>query len=357
MVDPPLARFSAWYEFFPRSCSPEPGKHGTLRDCEARLRYAAQMGFDIVYVPPIHPIGTDQAQGPEQHARPRTRRDRAAPGRSAARRADTRRSIRNWGRWRTFAISCAPRATQNSKSRSTSHSNRRPIIRTCKRIRSGFVIVPTAACSMRRIRRRSIRTSIRSTSSRRSGASCGRSSPTCSASGSAKASSIFRVDNPHTKPFAFWEWAIGELKREHPELIFLAEAFTRPKVMHRLAKLGFTQSYTYFAWRNTKYEITQYFTELTQGEGREYFRPNCWPNTPDILTEYLQFGGRPAFLARAGARRDAERQLRDLRTGLRADGARAARAGQRGIPGLGEVRAAPLGRRARRQPARFHHTR
>ena len=109
---------------------------------------------------------------------------------------------------------------------------------------------------------------------------------------------IFRVDNPHTKPFPFWEWAIGELKREHPAVIFLAEAFTRPKIMHRLAKLGFSQSYTYFAWRNTKQELIEYFTELSRGPGRAYFRPNVWPNTPDILTEYLQHGGRPAFTAR-----------------------------------------------------------
>jgi starch synthase (maltosyl-transferring) len=109
---------------------------------------------------------------------------------------------------------------------------------------------------------------------------------------------IFRVDNPHTKSFAFWEWTVAELKRAHPELIFLAEAFTRPKVMHRLAKLGYSQSYTYFAWRNTKRELTEYFTELAHGSAREYFRPNVWPNTPDILTEALQYGGRPAFMAR-----------------------------------------------------------
>jgi starch synthase (maltosyl-transferring) len=109
---------------------------------------------------------------------------------------------------------------------------------------------------------------------------------------------VFRVDNPHTKPFPFWEWAIGEIKSKHPQVIFLAEAFTRPKIMHRLAKLGFTQSYTYFAWRNTKEELIEYFTELSKGPGREYFRPNVWPNTPDILTEYLQHGGRPAFVAR-----------------------------------------------------------
>jgi len=109
---------------------------------------------------------------------------------------------------------------------------------------------------------------------------------------------IFRVDNPHTKAFAFWEWAIGEIKRAHPDVLFLAEAFTRPKVMHRLAKLGFSQSYTYFAWRNTKQELAEYFTELAQGPGRNYFRPNVWPNTPDILTEALQFGGRPIFMSR-----------------------------------------------------------
>jgi starch synthase (maltosyl-transferring) len=109
---------------------------------------------------------------------------------------------------------------------------------------------------------------------------------------------IFRVDNPHTKPLPFWEWLIGRVKQDYPDAIFLSEAFTRPKVMLQLAKLGFSQSYTYFTWRNTKPELTEYFIELTQTEAREFFRPNLWPNTPDILTEYLQYGGRPAFLAR-----------------------------------------------------------
>jgi starch synthase (maltosyl-transferring) len=109
---------------------------------------------------------------------------------------------------------------------------------------------------------------------------------------------IFRVDNPHTKAFSFWEWMIADVKARHPETIFLAEAFTRPKVMYRLAKLGFSQSYTYFTWRNTKEELTEYFTELTTTEVKEYFRPNVWPNTPDILHESLQKGGRPAFMFR-----------------------------------------------------------
>ena len=109
---------------------------------------------------------------------------------------------------------------------------------------------------------------------------------------------VFRVDNPHTKAFPFWEWVIDRIKRRNPEVIFLSEAFTRPRVMHRLAKLGFSQSYNYFPWRNTKWELTTYLTELTRESGREYYRPSLWPNTPDILPEYLQFGGRPAFAAR-----------------------------------------------------------
>jgi starch synthase (maltosyl-transferring) len=107
---------------------------------------------------------------------------------------------------------------------------------------------------------------------------------------------IFRVDNPHTKAFAFWEWVIAAIRSEHPDVILLAEAFTRPKVMHRLAKLGFTQSYTYFTWRTTRHDLIEYVGDLSRVEG--FFRPNFWPNTPDILTEELQIGGRPAFIAR-----------------------------------------------------------
>jgi starch synthase (maltosyl-transferring) len=109
---------------------------------------------------------------------------------------------------------------------------------------------------------------------------------------------IFRVDNPHTKAFGFWGWLINATKREHPDIIYLAEAFTRPKVMHRLAKLGFSQSYTYFTWRNTKYELTEYFSELASDPGRQYFRPNVWPNTPDILPEHLQSGRRATYASR-----------------------------------------------------------
>jgi starch synthase (maltosyl-transferring) len=109
---------------------------------------------------------------------------------------------------------------------------------------------------------------------------------------------MYRVDNPHTKSFGFWEWVINEIRKDYPDTIFLAEAFTRPKVMYRLAKLGFTQSYTYFTWRNTKWEFTQYMKELVNTDVREYMRPNFWTNTPDILPEHLQYGGRPAYMMR-----------------------------------------------------------
>ena len=165
---------------------------------------------------------------------------------------------------------------------------------------------------------------------------------------------IFRVDNPHTKAFAFWEWAINDLKRKHPELIFLSEAFTRPRVMHKLAKLGFTQSYTYFTWRNSKRELTEYFTELTQHASREYFRPNFWPNTPDILHETLQHGGRPAFIVRAVLAATAAANYGIYGPAYELHGAHAARAGQRGVPALGEVRAQALGPRARGQPRAAH---
>ena len=128
---------------------------------------------------------------------------------------------------------------------------------------------------------------------------------------------IFRVDNPHTKPFPFWEWVIGEIKAQYPEVIFLAEAFTRPHVMYRLAKLGFSQSYTYFAWRNTKQELTEYFTELTQTEVREYFRPNLWPNTPDILPGVLAGRRAPRVHDPLGFGGDAGGELRNLRSGVR----------------------------------------
>ncbi|MBI2225472.1 MAG: alpha-1,4-glucan--maltose-1-phosphate maltosyltransferase [Betaproteobacteria bacterium] len=297
VVDRARARFSAWYEMFPRSASSEAGRHGTLRDCEARLPYIAGMGFDVLYLPPIHPIGRVNRKG-ANNALAAGPGDPGSPwaigsaegGHTALhpelgtledfRRLITRARACGIEVAMDIAFQCAPDhpyadahpewfrwrpdgSVQYAENPPKKYQDIFPFEFESEDWRA---LWNELAGVIRFWAGEGVR--------------------------------IFRVDNPHTKPFPFWEWAIAEIKREYPEAIFLAEAFTRPKVMHRLAKLGFTQSYTYFAWRNAKHELVEYFTGLTQGSGREYFRPNLWPNTPDILTEYLQFGGRPAFIVR-----------------------------------------------------------
>lgn len=297
VVDPERARFSTWYELFPRSCVPVPGRHGTFKDCAARLPYIADLGFDVLYLPPIHPIGRSFRKG-RNNAVVAQVGDVGSPWAIGAAEGghkavhpdlgtieDFRRLIATaqaygidvgidiafqcspdhpyatehptWFRWRPDGT------VQYAENPPKKYQDIYPFEfetddwqALWEELKSVFLFW--------------IEQGVR----------------------------IFRVDNPHTKPLPFWEWCITEVKRAYPEIIFLAEAFTRPKMMYRLAKLGFTQSYTYFAWRNTKWELTQYFTELTRTEVREFFRPNLWPNTPDILTEYLQAGGRPAFMTR-----------------------------------------------------------
>ncbi len=156
---------------------------------------------------------------------------------------------------------------------------------------------------------------------------------------------VFRVDNPHTKAFAFWEWVINDIKRDHPQVLFLAEAFTRPKIMYRLAKLGFSQSYTYFTWRNSAWEMREYMRELTSPPVSEFFRPNFWPNTPDILHADLQDGRSRGLRGATCDGGNAVIELRHLRPGVRAWRERAARPGHRGVPRLGEVPAANVGSR------------
>jgi len=297
MVDPPLAGFSAWYEFFPRSCAPEPGKHGTLRDCEARLRYAAEMGFDVVYVPPIHPIGQSKRKGANNTLNPSSDAPGSpwAIGSTKGGHTAVHPQLGVLEDFRAFVRAARAHKLEVALDIAFQSSPDHPFVQAHP---EWFRHRPDGSVQYAENPPKKYQDIYPFDFESSAWRELWRELADVFRFWIGEGVTIFRVDNPHTKPFAFWEWAIGELKREHPELIFLAEAFTRPKVMHRLAKLGFTQSYTYFAWRNTKQELMQYFTELTQGEGREYFRPNCWPNTPDILTEYLQFGGRPAFLAR-----------------------------------------------------------
>ena len=291
------AQFSAWYELFPRSCCREGGGHGSFRDCEGLLPAIAAAGFDVLYLPPIHPIGLTHRKG-KNNAPVAEAEDPGSPWAIGSREGGHKEVHPELGTLADFqrftararelglqvaldiALQCSPDhpyvrehpewfrwrpdgTVQYAENPPKKYQDIIPFDFECEKwqelwdeLRSVFFFWIERGVS------------------------------------------IFRVDNPHTKPFPFWEWLIREVKGAHPETIFLSEAFTRPKVMYRLAKLGFSQSYTYFSWRNTKWELEQYLTELTQTELKEFFRPNFWPNTPDILPEFLQYGGAPAFVAR-----------------------------------------------------------
>jgi starch synthase (maltosyl-transferring) len=296
-VDPLQARFSTWYEMFPRSCSEAPGRHGTFKDCEQRLPYIAQMGFDVLYLPPIHPIGQTHRKG--KNNTPQAGSDDPgspwAIGSSAGGHRAVHPRLGDLDDFRRFVARARESGLAVALDLAFQCSADHPYVREhpewFRRRPDGSIqfaenppkkyedIYPI---DFETEHWRSLWDELLGVVRFWIDAGV----------------TIFRADNPHTKPFAFWEWLIGEIKKERPDIIFLSEAFTRPKIMYRLAKLGFTQSYTYFTWRNTKRELTQYFSELTRTKVREFFRPNLWPNTPDILTEYLQMGGQPAFMAR-----------------------------------------------------------
>ena len=289
-VDTVRARFSTWYEMFPRSC-------GTFKDCERILPDIAEMGFDVLYFPPIHPIGESHRKGKNNSTKAEPG-DPGSPwaigGKQGGHKAihpdlgspeDFRRLVK---KAKTLGIDIALDLAYQC---SPDHPYVKEHPEWFRRRPDGTVqyaenppkkyedIYPFEFNSSHW---RELWEELKSVVE----------------FWIAQGVRIFRVDNPHTKPFDFWEWMIRDLKKKNPDLIFLAEAFTRPNIMYRLAKLGFTQSYTYFTWRNTQNELTEYMTELTGTPVRDFFRPNFWPNTPDILHEYLQTGGRAAFMAR-----------------------------------------------------------
>ncbi len=297
VVDRQKASFSAWYERFPRSCSPEPNRHGTFKDCEVIIPEIAKMGFDVLYFPPVHPIGRKNRKG-KNNSPVVSQDDVGSPWAIGSEEGGHKAVQPQLGTIEDFenliskakdygveiamdlAFQCSPDHPYVREhpdwftwrpDGSVLHAENPP-----KKYEDVLPLNFETDCwqqlweELKSIVVFWIEKGIR----------------------------IFRVDNPHTKPFPFWEWLIREIKGMYPEVIFLSEAFTRPKVMYYLAKLGFTQSYTYFTWRNTKNELIEYITGLVQSEIREYFRPNFWPNTPDILPEYLQYGGRSSFLIR-----------------------------------------------------------
>jgi len=296
VVDPLKARFSAWYEMFPRSARSD-GRHATFKDVVERLPYVQEMGFDVLYFPPIHPIGTTARKG-KNNAVAAQPGEVGSPWAIGAKEGGHKSVLPELGTLDDFrqliseakkrnidialdiAFQCSPDHPYVREHPEWFRARPDGTVQYAENPPKKYQdIYPfdfeTAAWrslweELKDVFEFWISHDVR----------------------------IFRVDNPHTKAFAFWEWCIRELKAKHPELVFLSEAFTRPRIMHKLAKVGFTQSYTYFTWRNSKQELVEYFTELTQTQSREYFRPNVWPNTPDILHETLQTGGRPAFIVR-----------------------------------------------------------
>jgi starch synthase (maltosyl-transferring) len=296
VVDPVRARFSSWYEMFPRSARGD-GRHATFRDVIERLDDVEELGFDVLYLPPVHPIGVTARKGKNNaiEAQPGDVGSPWAIGSSEGGHKALHPELGSFEDFHALVGQAKKRGIDIALDIAFQCSPDHPYVREHP---EWFRWRPDGAVQYAENPPKKYQDIYPFEFEGPAWKSLWEELKSVFEFWIGHGVKIFRVDNPHTKPFAFWEWAIAELKREHPELILLSEAFTRPRIMHRLAKIGFTQSYTYFTWRNTKSELTEYFTELTQHESREYFRPNVWPNTPDILHETLQTGGRPAFIVR-----------------------------------------------------------
>jgi starch synthase (maltosyl-transferring) len=297
VVDPESARFAAWYELFPRSQGTAPGRSATFKEAQARLKDVAALGFDVVYLSPIHPIGHTGRKGrnntldvkPGDPGSPWAIGDESGGHKAIHPDLGT---IEDFDAFVAeaerlgleialdYAIQCSPDHPYVREHPDWFYRRPDGSIRYAENPPKKYQdIYPiNFYCEDREALWNELKSIVLFWISH--------------------AVKTFRVDNPHTKPLPFWEWLIREIKREHPEVVFLAEAFTRPKVMRYLAKAGFSQSYTYFTWRNTPDELRDYLTELTRTEMREYFRGNLFANTPDILHEVLQRGGKPAFQMR-----------------------------------------------------------
>ncbi|MHB1975160.1 MAG: alpha-1,4-glucan--maltose-1-phosphate maltosyltransferase [Acidimicrobiales bacterium] len=291
------AAFSSWYECFPRSTSPVPGRHGTLRDLVEHLDYVARLGFDVLYLPPIHPIGTTARKG-RNNAPVALKGDVGSPwaiGSPAGGHKAVAPPLGTLDDLDALVAAAQERGIEIALDLAFQCSPDHPWVTEHP---DWFAHRPdgTIACAENPPKRYEDVYPLDFDTPDRDGLHLALLDVVLH--WLAHGIRIFRVDNPHTKPFGFWEWMIAEIRRHDPGVVFLSEAFTRPKVMHRLAKLGFDQSYTYFTWRSTKNELEEYFDELAHGPGRTYLRPNVWPNTPDILPENLQRGGRASFVAR-----------------------------------------------------------
>lgn len=295
-VDRKKALFSTWYEFFPRSASETPGKHGTFKDCERLLPRVVEMGFDTLYFPPIHPIGEVNRKG-KNNATTAEKGDVGSPwgiGSKFGGHKSTHPELGTIDDFKALVKKAQSMGIEIAMDYALQAAPDHPYV---KDFPQWFKWRPDGTVQYAENPPKKYQDI----------------QPIYFESGDWKnlwkelldvalfwieecGIKVYRVDNPHTKPFYFWGWLIGEIKKKHPDVLFLSEAFTRPKIMNELAKQGFSQSYTYFTWRNTKAELIEYLTELTQTEQKEFFRPNFWPNTPDILPFALQTGNESVYL-------------------------------------------------------------
>ena len=296
-VERERARFGAWYEMFPRSSGTETSRSATFVEAAARLPYVRSMGFDVLYLPPIHPIGRSFRKG-RNNALEAAAGEPGSPwaiGAAEGGHTAIEPGLGTLEDFDRFVTAARRQGLEIALDIAFQASPDHPWVREHP---DWFRQRPDGTIKYAENPPKKYQDIYPINFESNDWQALWQELKGVFDFWIAHGVSIFRVDNPHTKALPFWEWAIGAITREHPEAIFLAEAFTRPKIMRWLAKAGFSQSYSYFTWRNTSPELTEYFTELTGTDVREYLRPNLFANTPDILHEYLQHGGRPAFAAR-----------------------------------------------------------
>ncbi len=296
-VDREKARFGAWYSLFPRSTHPEPGQHGTFKTTQALLPRLASLGFDVLYIPPIHPIGTAFRKGKNNStsAQPGEPGVPYAIGSELGGHDAILPELGTLAEFKELVEACKTHGMELAMDLAIQCSPDHPWV---KEHPDWFKIRPDGTIQYAENPPKKYQDIYPVNFETEDWQNLWQELKRIILLWADWGVRIIRVDNPHTKAFGFWEWVIAETKAQYPDLLFLSEAFTRPKVMQQLAKGGFTQSYTYFAWRNSKWELTQYLSEMTQGEMRYYFRPNFWPNTHDILTRPMQSGSEALYLQR-----------------------------------------------------------
>ena len=297
-VDRELARFSSWYEFFPRSLSETPGVHGTLRDVVRMLPSVADMGFNILYMPPIHPIGTAFRKG-KNNSTVAEPGDVGSPWAIGNHDGGHKSILRDLGTFADFADMVAAAGKLGIEIALDIAFQCSPDHPWVRQHPDWFQIRPDGTIQYAENPPKKYQDIYPLNFESADWQAMWQELFSVFDFWIERGITVFRVDNPHTKALPFWEWCISEVHKTHPEVIFLAEAFTRPHVMYGLAKMGYTQSYTYFSWRTEKKELTQYMSEVTTEPVSDFFRPSLWPNTPDILPGSLQTGGRAGFAQRA----------------------------------------------------------